>query len=97
MSSLRRAHANLLCITPILVYVLPERALKTGSYCIMWWCVFGCDVSLIVFARMRPHWRKWVAGVGPRGSLVQLVISLFPLYTHTSAWYSFLAVVSFIP
>ena len=27
MSSLRRGHANLLCIIPILVYVLPKRAL----------------------------------------------------------------------
>ena len=27
MSSLRRGHANLLCIVPILVYVLPKRAL----------------------------------------------------------------------
>ena len=28
MSSLCRGHANLLCIVPVLVYVLPERALK---------------------------------------------------------------------
>ena len=28
MSSLRRGHANLFCIVPILVYVLPKRALK---------------------------------------------------------------------
>ena len=27
VSSLRRGHANLLCIVPILVYVLPKRAL----------------------------------------------------------------------
>ena len=27
MSSLHRGHANLLCIVPILVYVLPKRAL----------------------------------------------------------------------
>ena len=27
MSSLRKGHANLLCIVPILVYVLPKRAL----------------------------------------------------------------------
>ena len=31
MSSLRRGHANLLCIVPILVYVLPKQALKTDS------------------------------------------------------------------
>ena len=28
VSSLRRGHANLLCIVPILVYVLPKRALE---------------------------------------------------------------------
>ena len=28
MSSLHRGHANLLCIVPILVYVLPKRALS---------------------------------------------------------------------
>ena len=28
MSSLRRGHVNLLCIVPILVYVLPKRALS---------------------------------------------------------------------
>ena len=28
VSSLRRGHANLLCIVPILVYVLPKRALS---------------------------------------------------------------------
>jgi len=29
VSSLRRGHANLLCIVPILVYVLPKRAQST--------------------------------------------------------------------
>ena len=29
VSSLRRGHANLLCIVPILVYVLPKRALHS--------------------------------------------------------------------
>ena len=28
VASLRRGHANLLCIVPILVYVLPKRALR---------------------------------------------------------------------
>ena len=32
MSSLRRGHANLLCIIPILVYVLPKRAPFLPSY-----------------------------------------------------------------
>ena len=32
MSSLHRGHANLLCIIPILVYVLPKRALAGCSY-----------------------------------------------------------------
>ena len=34
VSSLRRGHANLLCIVPILVYVLPKRAQSTPS---LWW------------------------------------------------------------
>ena len=32
MSSLRRGHANLLCIVPTSVYVLPKRALKYNIY-----------------------------------------------------------------
>ena len=32
VSSLRRGHANLLCIVPILVYVLPKRALFLSFY-----------------------------------------------------------------
>ena len=31
MSSLHRGHANLLCSVPILVYVLPKRALQADS------------------------------------------------------------------
>ena len=31
VSSLRRGHANLLCIVPILIYVLPEQARKDGA------------------------------------------------------------------
>ena len=30
VSSLRRGHASLLCVVPILVYVLPEGALHSG-------------------------------------------------------------------
>ena len=29
--ALRRGHANLLCIVPILIYVLPEQARKDGA------------------------------------------------------------------
>ena len=47
MSSLRRGHANLLCIVPILVYVLPKRALvilflKKNIY-----VLFGCSGPFI--------------------------------------------------
>ena len=46
MSSLRRGHANLLCIVPILVYVLPKRALF--NYFFKNLLLFGCAVSLLL-------------------------------------------------
>ena len=52
MSSLRRGHANLLCIVPILVYVPPKRA-RTG--------VHTC-------ARFRARPMENVAPVGGNGS-----------------------------
>jgi hypothetical protein len=45
VSSLRRGHANLLCIVPILVYVLPKQAhLKLKISCI---CINYTDILCI--------------------------------------------------
>ena len=43
MSSLCRGHANLLCIVPILVYVLPRRALNK---------TFGLKLLIFLFKRV---------------------------------------------
>ena len=64
MSSLHRGHANLLCIVPILVYVLPKRALVLNllqRFCFIF-CVFGHKACGILDSRpgMEPeplHWK----------------------------------------
>ena len=39
MSSLRRGHANLLCIVPILVYVLPKQVQQTTVQAKIIYCI----------------------------------------------------------
>ena len=51
VSSLRRGHANLLCIVPILVYVLPKRArsfVSLGRYTPKYFILFIAMVNGIV-------------------------------------------------
>ena len=58
VSSLRRGHANLLCIVPILVYVLPKRALNWNFWNQKFFGLpvlsplgwFVCSLVLIVFS-----------------------------------------------
>ena len=40
VSSLRRGHANLLCIVPILVYVLPKQVQQFEEIWLLWWSQF---------------------------------------------------------
>ena len=40
VSSLRRGHANLLCIVPILVYVLPKQVQQFEEIWVIWWSQF---------------------------------------------------------
>ena len=40
VSSLRRGHANLLCIVPILVYVLPKQVQQFEEIWVLWWSQF---------------------------------------------------------
>ena len=54
VSSLRRGHANLLCIVPILVYVLPKRA----PLCVFNLCFFyclECPSSFLSTCRISTH------------------------------------------
>ena len=65
VSSLCRGHANLLCIVPILVYVLPKRALITEDWC-FWIVVLEKTLeSPLDCKEIQPihsegdHWKGW--------------------------------------
>ena len=55
VSSLRRGHANLLCIVPILVYVPPKRVREVASTASLYVLAGQYGISSASSRRLRPH------------------------------------------